>query len=163
MARRAIIWAAAFLLLWWVLTGPGFGGWYAGLLAALLAVLTLGSLAGDPIRGFRPWSAATFIPWFLVQAVRGGVDVSRRAMSPGLPLEPDTFGYSVRLPPGGPRTLFVNTISLLPGTFSAELAESRLTVHLLARDPEIKARLSELERRIGAVFGIDVDSVTQGA
>ncbi|TVP56015.1 MAG: hypothetical protein EA351_09385 [Gemmatimonadales bacterium] len=158
MPRRAIFWALGFAVLWWTLTGPGLAGWYAGLLALLLATLAFAGLAGVPIPTIHPLGLARFIPYFLTSAVRGGVDVSLRAFSPRLPLAPDTLRYRIRLPPGAPRILFVNTISLLPGTFSAELIDDRVTVHLLSRDPGTEARLTELERRVGGLFGLTLDA-----
>ena len=157
MIRRTLIRAAVLAGLWWVLAGPKLTGWYAGLAAIGLALLILASLARDPIPRIDPRGLSAFIPFFLVRVIQGGVDVSKRALSPTLPLSPDIVLYESRLSEGAPRTLFANTISLLPGTFTAELREDGLLVHLLARTPDSEAGLAELERRVGAVFGLSPD------
>ena len=82
--------------------------------------------------------------------------MSRRALSPALPLSPRLLRYSVRLPVGSARVFFVGVISLLPGTFSAELQEDELTVHLLAKEVASEETLRELERRVAAIFGLSI-------
>ncbi len=142
------------MLFWWILAGPGVEGWWAGLLAVGVGVFLHGALGGaDPTR-IRLQGLPTFVPWFLAQSVRGGADVARRALAPGLPLEPGFLRYGARLPEGPARVFFVNCISLLPGTFSADLEGDVVRVHLLA-EPELgPARLAALERRVARLFGV---------
>lgn len=157
MIRRKLIWATILAGLWWVLAGPKLTGWYGGFVAVGFALLILASLAGDPIPRIDPRGLLGFIPFFLVRVVQGGVDVSIRALSPTLPLSPNLLHYESRLPKGAARTLFANTISLLPGTFTAEFREDGLLVHCLARTSNSERGLAELERRVGAVFGLSLD------
>ncbi len=99
------------------------------------------------------------MPWFLVQAVRGGIDVAGRALRPSLPLEPDFLSYAVRLPEGSARVFFLNCISLLPGTFSAEFDGERIRVHLLAEPEKGPERLDALEARVARLFGAELGEV----
>ncbi len=112
-------------------------------------------LGGRQPGRIRVRGAVRFIPWFLVQSVRGGVDVARRALSPSLPLAPGFVTYPVRLGAGPARTFFVNCISLLPGTFSAELREegAAIRVHVLAEADAVPARLREVEGQVARLFG----------
>ncbi len=145
-------------LLWWTLAGAGVGDWVAGAIAIIAALLVHRALSSSaPSLRLHPLGAAAFIPWFLLRAFQGGLDVAIRAFSPGLPLAPATLHYRIRLPEGGSRTLFVNTISLLPGTFSADLSGDRVTVHLLARTEEAESTLAELEGKVGAIFGHELE------
>lgn len=157
MIRRTLTWTAILAGLWWLLAGSKPGGWLAGVVAVGLALLTLRGIAGDPAQRLDPRGILAFLPFFLVRVVRGGVDVSIRALSPTLPLSPNLLHYESRLPKGAARTLFANTISLLPGTFTAEVREDGLLVHCLARTSNSERRLAELERRVGAVFGLSLD------
>jgi multicomponent Na+:H+ antiporter subunit E len=51
------------------------------------------------------------------------------------------------------RLLFVNCISLLPGTLAADIADGELRVHTLDLADDTGRELSRLERRVAAVYG----------
>ncbi len=149
-----MFWVLLFALVCWILFDLRPGAGLAGGLALLTAValhLGLGGASGVRV---SPLGAARFLPYFLVQSARGGLDVSRRALAPSLPLSPRMIRYSVRLPAGPPRVFFVGVISLLPGTFSAELHDDELTVHLLATDVASRETLHTMERKVGEIFGL---------
>jgi multicomponent Na+:H+ antiporter subunit E len=154
MTLRPLLWFVAFSGLWWMLVGGGFEGWYAALLGVAGATAILASLARRSSPRIRVTGVLGFLPFVMREGVAGGIDVSRRALSPSLPLSPDLLEYEVRLPVGPARSLFVNTVSLLPGTFSAQLKGPLLTIHLLTSEPETAERIAELESRAGRVFGI---------
>lgn len=138
---------------WWLLATPDA----AAPVAALLAVGTGGILhLGLGGRGEGRISLAGlvgFVPFFLIQSVRGGTDVARRAFSPSLPLSPGFLQHRIRLRAETARVFFVNCISLLPGTLSTRLEGGDLTVHLLAKDPGAGRRLDLLEARVARLFG----------
>lgn len=139
--------------LWLVLTGfaPGalvFGG------PAIAAAAAL-SFLFPPAPPWRiaPFAAVRFAFYFAWQSVCGALDVARRALDPRMPLAPGFRTVTLTLRPGPGRILLANTISLLPGTLSAEIAGNRLIVHALDTDADIAAEVADLERRIRAVFG----------
>ncbi|MDO3377946.1 Na+/H+ antiporter subunit E [Geoalkalibacter halelectricus] len=141
-------------LLWWVLTGGARDGWGLGLLVIVLAVWL--SLV---LRAPQPWrlslaGALRFVPYFCWQSVRGGFDVTRRAFSPGLPLAPLLLEHPLRLPPGTARIFLLNTVSLLPGTLSAQLHGDRLVVHGLDGGLPLAQDLRRLESRVAGLFGL---------
>lgn len=161
MPRRPILWILAFTALWVALAGPTLDGWYAGVVGVggavwIMAALQRGAPADRPI--LRPLAALRSLPYAASQALSGGIDVARRAFSPSLPLTPEMIRYPLRLPPGPARILFVNITSLLPGTFSAELGDDELSVHLLADTGDTLERLQELEERVAASFGLSLPS-----
>jgi len=142
---------------WWMLTAPEGGGRMAGVVAVLLGVLLHAALGGSRRVRLRPVGLISFLPFFVDQSVRGGVDVARRAMAPGLPVSPGFIDYRVGLPEGPSMAFFVNCISLLPGTFSAQLEGRVIRVHLLARSGEVVERLDALEKKVAGLFGVEVD------
>jgi len=154
--RVSPIWVGILALVWWLLAAPRLDGWWAGVLAVALGTGLHLALGGRQTRGVRLRHLAAFIPWFLVQSARGGADVARRAMAPSLPLAPGFLSYPIRLPEGPARIFFVNCISLLPGTFSARLQGSELTVHHLAEPDAGHRRLADLEDRVGGLFGMEL-------
>jgi multicomponent Na+:H+ antiporter subunit E len=156
MLRTGLSWLAFLFILWLILADPRPGAWAVGLLAAGLGVVLRLRLHPDTEPGPRLLGFATFLPYFLWQSVRGGWDVSRRALTPGLPLDPDLLSFPLSLPPGPSRVFMTNSLSLLPGTFGAELKDQTLTVHLLVSGAEAEARVEELEERVARLFGLEL-------
>jgi multicomponent Na+:H+ antiporter subunit E len=149
-------WLVILALVWWILAEPRAGAWVAGAVAVGLGVLLHSRLGGPSDARLRPRGVLAFLPFFVLHSFRGGIDVARRAFSPSLPLAPGFVPYRVRLPHGPPRTLFVNCISLLPGTFSAEFHDRELLVHLLASSEADVARLHRLEHKVAGMFGLEL-------
>ena len=146
----------ALALLWLVLTEGDLGTLWLGALAVVVA--TLASLVLLPPAGhaWSPTGAAIFAGFFLWQSLVGGIDVARRALRPNMDLEPALIEYKTRLPEGGARVLFANTISLLPGTLSAEIQDRRLLVHALAVTPGLREELRRTEKVVARFFGVDL-------
>jgi len=143
---------AGFALVWGVLTGGAPNTWPAGSLAVATAALV--SLA---LRPPRPWrmrlgGVLRFVPYFVRQSLRGGLDVARRAFAPGLPLNPVLVEHPLGLPPGTARIFLLNTVSLLPGTLSADLRGDLLVVHGLDAELPLAAELRRLEALVAELF-----------
>jgi multicomponent Na+:H+ antiporter subunit E len=158
--RLSPVWALTCALVWWILAAPRTDAWVAGVIAVALAVAIHTALGGRRDPGIRPLALPAFVPFFLWQSVRGGLDVARRAFAPSLPLAPGFIDYRVGLPEGPARVFFVNCISLLPGTFSADLQGRALRVHLLTDDGSGHERLVDLEARVGRLFGTPVSETS---
>lgn len=151
---RFAAWTGLYAVLWWALADGQPGSWGVGVAAACAAAALTVVLA--PARLVR-WSlggAVGFLPFFLWQSLRGGIDVALRASSPSMPLAPGFVRYRWNLPEGPARVLFANCVSLSPGTLSARLDEEGVTVHVLDLSQPTTARLSALEARVAAVFGV---------
>lgn len=153
---------AGFGLVWWVLATPRAGAWIPGVIAVALALALFVGLGGSRGSRISMLALLRFAPWFLQQSLRGGADVARRAFSPSLPLDPAFVLYRIRLPDEGARVFFTNSISLLPGTFSARIEGFELYVHLLADSPDVGKKLGELEERVARVFGLRLEGEGSG-
>ena len=79
-----------------------------------------------------------------------------RVIDPRLPIHPRIIEYESRLPAGTARVFFANAISLCPGTVSASLRGSLLKIHVLDGQQPIHARLADLERAVGVIFGVEL-------
>jgi len=149
----AIVWRSIlFLLIWWVLTDGSLSSWWIGGPAVVLSVMA--SMALIPPVPLM-WSAwLRFVPFFLLRSFTGGLDVARRAIHPRLPIAPDLIEYPLSLPPGLAQVVMVNTVSLLPGTLSAELKQSVLKVHVLDGANDFKRELEAVEQHVARMFGL---------
>ena len=82
-----------------------------------------------------------YLLWLSWEVVKSNVDVSRRILSPSLPIAP-----AVRWLPASQRTeltrvIHANSITLTPGTLSIDLEDGAVEVHALN-----ESSLDELER-----------------
>ena len=144
---------------WVVLTGGSTSYWGLALLIILASTVT--SMLSMPVGAWR-WSLpglARFIPYFLWQSLVGGIDVSRRAFSPSLPIQPGILTYKLRIPPGPERVFFANSLSLQPGTAVASLEGDLLVVHALDTSMQIERDIRVLEERVAGVFGLTLPAI----
>lgn len=147
VASRALL----FSLLWWALTDGTGGSWWIGVPA--VACTSIVSVALVPPLGLVWWEVMGFIPFFLWHSLKGGVDVAWRAFHPRMPITPELIEYPLRLPNGLPQVMLVNTVSLLPGTLSADLDGRVLKVHVLDSRGDFLTGLKVLEQRAGRMWG----------
>ena len=145
--RRGLL----FAVVWWILVEGEPASWLIGVPAVLLAATA--SVALPPPLTFVWYELFRFIPFFIIRSLLGGADVAWRAFHPGMPIAPCLIEYPMRLPSGLPCVFMANTVSLLPGTLSTELASNCLTVHVLNGGKDVVSGLEKLEQRVAALFG----------
>lgn len=149
-----------FAVIWWLLGGGAAGSWLIGIPTVIASVwLSQRFWPGPPLsmRGLL-----RFTPWFVQQSLAGGLDVALRALHPGLPLHPGLVQHHVRLPQGGSRVALANTISMLPGTLSADLDGDRLVIHALDTRQDLASMVADIETRIAAIFGVKLERSRAG-
>ncbi len=148
--RAGAVRITVYALLWGILSGFEVSSWALGVPAVLAATaLSLGLMG--PV-SFRTGPVLTFVAYFVWHSIQGAVDVARRALAPSLRLAPALLFYRTTLPPGLPRVLFMNSISLTPGTLSADIRDDTVWVHVLDGGSDHEAALASLERRLARVF-----------
>lgn len=152
---RAIIFAA----LWWILAEGNFVAWGVGLVSVILALVA--SLILFPPGPSRPslTGLAGFLGFFLVQSVRGGVQVALMALRPHLDLRPAVLEIPIRLPEGCARVLLANTLNLLPGTLSAGLEGRHLRMHVLDERSPIETGVRETEAHISRMLSLPLEEL----
>lgn len=75
-----------------------------------------------------------YIPWLLLEIVKSSIDVTRRVLSPRLPVSPCLVEVPITQRTELGRTIFANSITLTPGTVSYASDERVILVHAIARD-----------------------------
>jgi multicomponent Na+:H+ antiporter subunit E len=142
-----------FALLWLILAGAAPGSWLIGVPTVALAALASVRLARGRQLTLSPIGAARFVPYFLWQSLRGGLDVAARVLRPRLRIAPGLQQYPLRLTTPQAQVFFLDAISLLPGTLSADLRGCTVELHALDASIDLTPGIADLERRVGRVFG----------
>lgn len=151
---RLIVRTLGFAFLWAILTGCK--GWGVGIPVILLA--TAVSFQSLPANRWSFGGLARFLPYFAWNSLRGGVDVAARALNPRLPIDPAVLRYKVSLDSAEARVLMANTVTLLPGTLSADLQGNVLLVHVLNASGPFQDTLVTLEKRIADLVRANPDA-----
>ncbi len=152
--RRLALRVGVLTVLWLLLTDFRLDALAFGVPAILLGAALAFLLPATPGWRISPRGALAFALWFALQSVRGAVDVAARAMAPRMPLRPGFRNHPLTLPAGAPRVLFLNTITLLPGTLSVEVAGDEVIVHMLDTRADLTADLGALQARVAALFAL---------
>jgi multicomponent Na+:H+ antiporter subunit E len=140
-------------LIWFLLTGDDWKSWLVGLPVVVLATWSVLRLRGPAEGRFSPLGLLKFMPYFVWESVHGGIDVVSRVMRPQMRIKPGFLDYRMKLTQPSARRLFVNSLSLLPGTLAADLDGVCLRIHALDCGIDLKDQLVRLERMVSAVFG----------
>lgn len=140
--------AVLLLLLWYGLSGGE--GWLFAIPAIIATLLLSRVLLADSHHRLSLPGLLRFMLFFLHKSVVGGLDVAWRALSPSLPLDILEIDYRFSTQDPAAITVFIGTLSLMPGTLSVKLSDGVLTVHSIAGD--IRPELTLLEARAVGLF-----------
>jgi multicomponent Na+:H+ antiporter subunit E len=139
-------------VLWWVISDGEASSWIIGVPTVLVAARAATRLGiGAGVR-FSGWGLVRFVPLFLAESLRGGVDVARRTLGPRLQVQPDFLQYRTRLEGASARVFFMGCMNLLPGTLAADLDGDRLEVHVLATESDPISEVRRLEVAVARLF-----------
>jgi multicomponent Na+:H+ antiporter subunit E len=161
VTKRFLLPGVLFVGIWILLVGTDPLAWIVGAPAVVAATIMHARLRAAPATtdviadrsALSPSALIGFIPFFLWESLRGGLDVAARVLVPRMRVHPGLHLYSTRLHGSAARVVFVNCISLLPGTLSADLRGSQLTIHALDVTLPLDADLHRLEERVARLFG----------
>jgi multicomponent Na+:H+ antiporter subunit E len=140
-------------LMWIIIARWDFSSLIVGVPCTLLAVLAHQRLRQQHSVRLRWQYLPGFVFWFLWQSLRGGYDVARRTLAFRLRLTPGFMDYPLTIPPGAARVFFINTLSLLPGTLSADLQDDCLTLHALDCQASVLEETRAVELQVARLFG----------
>jgi len=157
---KVLVWRATlFTALWWILTEGSFVAWGVGLVSIILALVASFILLPTGTSRLSLTGLAGFLGFFLVQSMKGGVQVALMALRPRLDLRPAVLDIPMRLPEGRSRVLLANTLSLLPGTQSVGLEGRHLRLHLLDKRITVDSGVREAEEYIAHMLSLPLEEL----
>jgi multicomponent Na+:H+ antiporter subunit E len=117
-----------------------------GVLATVAATWASLRLLPPSAGRVRIGALLTLLPRFLWQSLVAGVDVARRAFSPGTPLAPGFVDYPTQLPRGAARNAFELISSLMPGSVPTGETDTTIEYHCLDTSQPVAEQLAAEER-----------------
>ncbi|MEY6433760.1 Na+/H+ antiporter subunit E [Thioalkalicoccus limnaeus] len=150
-----------FTAVWSIITGADPESWVFGIPSVLFATWVSLLLAPAHPRTLSPLGIMRFVPYFLWGSLRGGLDVAARVLGPRLRIKPGFYRYRVRLRSRAALVVFLDTLSLLPGTLGANLDDDQhAVIHSIDTSVDLEPSLKELERLVGDMFREDLTDDT---
>ena len=154
--RSKAKWTVLLFAIWLILTAGDLGSWLIGLPFIALAIFL------QPISETRLFKNSPFLNmiglvqftyFFIVESLRGGFDVSWRVLAPEPRVDPVFYDYSMQLQLPSSQQFFMGSISLLPGTLSADLYNNQVRIHSLDQHTNTTQGIKRLEHLVGKIFG----------
>ena len=144
-----VVWAALSGIFKPLLIGLGI----ASILAVVWLVARAGRRDGEPVPfALRVGRLPGYLVWLAREVVKSNLDVSRRILSPSLPIAPAARWLPASQQSELTRVIYANSITLTPGTLSIDLKDGWVEVHALNEDTldaleqgEMDARASRLD------------------
>lgn len=92
-----------------------------------------------------------YIPWLLYQIVLSNIYVARLVMNPNMPIDPQVIRFKTKLKRNISVVTFANSITITPGTITADIKEGEFYVHCISR--KVADDLpGEMEDRVAHIF-----------
>lgn len=156
MTRYLLI-ATPLIVLWLVLSAASLSSWVIGIPVIMLVIVVcdrcLGFSSNLKTSAINLLGLFRFMFFFVQESIRGGIDVGRIVLSSKPGSNPRFFDYPIALQNPVAQHLFINSISLLPGTLSAAWQGDRAHIHALDHSTETIQGIKALESRVGEMFG----------
>ena len=145
MVRTAAIFAV------WLVLSQSLHPFYVGLgvtTAFLVALLNGTPRASHGVRWLR---LAAYLPWLLWQVLQSGAHLAYLILHPRSLIEPKLIRYKTRLREPAAIAIFGNSITLTPGTITADVSTDELVIHTI--DDAAASGLRDMEARVAGLFG----------
>ena len=151
--RTALVRALLFFALWLALM-PSVKpvDLAVGLVATIAATWTSLFLLPPSAGTLRIGALLAYLPRFLWQSMRAGIDIARRALHPRMPLRAGFVSCPTRLPPGRARNEFKSFTSLLPGSVPCGEEPDAIVYHCLDTSQPVAEQTAAEERALAKVL-----------
>ena len=145
---------AMVLFVFWVLLSASFEWIHLGL-GLILSFAVAWSNAGHSsfVPKFRLWSRVLlYLPWLFYKIVQSSLHLTKLILHPALPIDPQLFSVESKLNHHAAVVLLCNSITLTPGTVTAEVDRNKLIVHALDKVLSEDVTSRQIESKISEIF-----------
>ena len=142
------------LFLFWVLLSGSFEWIHLGLgLICSFAVAWLNSGHSPFVPRFRLWlKVLLYLPWLFYKIVQSSLQLTKLILNPALPIAPHLISVDSKLRHHAAVVLLGNSITLTPGTITAEVDRNKLIVHAMDKALAEDITNKQIESKIADIF-----------
>ncbi len=108
---------------------------------------------GHPIH--LTWKAPVYWGWLAWEIAKANIDVTRRIISPRLPIDPQVIKVRARQKDELGRVVYANWITLTPGIVSMDVAGREITVHAISAESAEELATGRMDRRASRLVGFE--------
>jgi multicomponent Na+:H+ antiporter subunit E len=127
----------------------------ASILLVVYLSKRLGVLDEEGAPSHIAWNLITYTPWLIKEIVLANLDVAKRILDPGLPIQPQWVVTHGDQKTALGLTIYANSITLTPGTVTVDIQGHALLIHAICDAAATGLQTDEMNRRCVAVEGFD--------
>ncbi len=145
---------ALVLFVFWILLSASFE-WIHLSLGLIFSLAVAWSNTGHSsfVPKFRLWSRILiYLPWLFYKIVQSSLHLSKLILHPALPIAPQLISVESKLNHHAAVVLLGNSITLTPGTITAEVNRNKLIVHALDNVLSKDIKNKQIESKISEIF-----------
>jgi multicomponent Na+:H+ antiporter subunit E len=154
ISSKFFISKAIVLFVFWILLSASFE-WIHLSLGLIFSFAVAWSNAGHSsfVPKFRLWSRVLlYFPWLFYKIVQSSLHVTKLILHPALPIDPQLILVELKLNHHSAVVLLGNSITLTPGTITAEVDRNKLFVHALDKALSEDVTSKKIELKIAEIF-----------
>lgn len=138
----------------WVSLSASFEWIHLGLgLICSFAVAWVNSGHSPFVPKFRLWfRILLYLPWLFYKIIQSSLHLTKLILHPALPISPQLISVKTKLRHHGAVVLLGNSITLTPGTITAEVDGNNLIVHSLDNILSEDIASKQIESKIADIF-----------
>ncbi len=152
VSSEFLFFKAMALFVFWIFLSASFEWVHLGLgLIFSFVVAWLNSGHSPFVPKFRLWlRVLLYLPWLFYKIVQSSLNLSKLILHPELPITPQLIPVKSKLRHHAAVVLFGNSITLTPGTITAEVDGNNLIIHSMDKSDD--AAIKEIESKIADIF-----------
>jgi len=142
------------LFVFWILLSTSFEWVHLGLgLIFSFAVAWINSGHSLFVPKFRLWlKIVLYLPWLFYKIIESSLHLSKLILHPALPISPQLISVDSKLRHHAAVVLLGNSITLTPGTITAEVDRNKLIVHAMDKVLSEDIISKQIESKIADIF-----------
>ncbi len=154
VSSEFLVLKATALFVLWVMLSASFD-WIHLVLGFVLSftVAWINSGHSPFVPKFRLWgNILLYVPWLFFKIVQSSLHLAKLILHPALPIDPRLIRVETKLGHRSAVVLLGNSITLTPGTITAEIDDRALLVHAMDETLGADVTSGRLEAKIAEVF-----------
>ena len=154
ISKEFLFFKSMALFVFWVLLSASFEWIHLGLgLVFSFAVAWLNSGHSPFVPRFSLWLRIfLYLPWLFYEIIKSSLHLSKLILHPALPIEPHLISVDSKLRHHAAVVLLGNSITLTPGTITAEVDRNKLIVHAIDKVSGEDVLSKQIETKIADIF-----------